>query len=265
MSLNVLTEGEGPPILLLHGFSGTARTWAAQIEALSPHHLVIAPDLLGHGESDAPTEPARYALEHQADDLADLLALLEASAVTVVGYSMGARLALVLALEHADLVARLVVESPSAGIADSVERTRRRDADEHLAADLERDGTAAFVDRWEALPLFANQASLPAERRQRLHMERLRHDAAALAASLRGAGQGVMAPLHDRLREITVATLVIAGGLDPVGLARASVVADGIPGARLAVVPDVGHAPHIEDPDAYRRLIDQFLHQSSSQ
>ena len=80
VSLNVLTEGEGPPVLLLHGFTGTARTWEAQIEALSPHHRVIAPDLLGHGGSDAPTESARYALDRQADDLADLLALLDTTA-----------------------------------------------------------------------------------------------------------------------------------------------------------------------------------------
>ncbi len=265
MSLNVLTEGEGPPVLLLHGFTGTARTWEAQIEALSPHHRVIAPDLLGHGGSDAPTESARYALDRQADDLADLLALLDTTAATVVGYSMGARLALVLALEHPELVAGLVLESPSAGIADPLERAHRHDADERLAAHLERDGIAAFVDRWQALPLFASQASLAADRRERLHAERLCHDPAGLAASLRGAGQGAMTPLQDRLGEIQVATTVIAGALDHVGLERARLVADGIAGARLQIIRGVGHAPHIEDPAAFGRLIDRSLKQSSRQ
>ncbi len=265
MSLNVLTVGAGPPVLLLHGFTGTARTWEAHIDALSTHYRVIAPDLLGHGGSDAPSEPARYTLERQADALADLLALLGATAATVVGYSMGARLALVLALAHPALVARLVLESPSAGIAGPVERAQRRDADERLAADLERDGVEAFVDGWEALPLFASQASMPADRRERLHTERLCHDPAGLAATLRGAGQGAMTPLHDRLGEVTVATLVIAGGLDPMGLERARVVAAGIVGARLEIVPGVGHAPHLEDPDAFGHLIGRFLNQSSRQ
>ncbi len=260
-----MTDGEGPPVLLLHGFTGTAHTWGAQIQALSPRHLVIAPDLLGHGGSEAPPDPARYMLERQADALADLLALLGTVAVTVVGYSMGARLALVLALEHPHLVAGLVLESPSAGIADATARGHRRDADERLAANLERDGVEVFVDDWEAQSLFASQASIPADRRERLHTERLRHDPAGLAASLRGAGQGAMTPLHDRLGEIQVATMVIAGALDPVGSERARVVADGIAGARLEIVPGVGHAPHLEDSGAFGRLIDRFLNQSSRQ
>ena len=118
MSLNVLTAGSGLPMLLLHGFTGTARLWSAQIEAWSASHRVIAPDLLGHGGSEATPDPAVYALDRQADSLADLLALLEATPATVVGYSMGARLALALAIEHPGSVARLILESPSAGIAD---------------------------------------------------------------------------------------------------------------------------------------------------
>jgi len=104
MSFNVSTAGQGPPMLLLHGFTGTANDWQRQIEPWSASHRVITPDLLGHGGSDAPEDPAAYALERQAADLADLLELLEARPATVVGYSMGARLALVLALEHPALV-----------------------------------------------------------------------------------------------------------------------------------------------------------------
>ena len=122
MSLNVLTAGEGPPVLLLHGFTGTARSWAVHIEALAASHRVIAPDLLGHAGSDAPAEPATYALERQAEGLRDLLVLLEVAPVAVVGYSMGARLALVLALTQPQVVERQVLESPSPGIADEADR-----------------------------------------------------------------------------------------------------------------------------------------------
>ncbi len=261
MSLNVLTAGDGPAMLLLHGFSGSARTWDEQVKSWSADRRCIAPDLLGHAGSDAPPDPGSYALPRQADDLAELLHLLDAVPVSVVGYSMGARLALVLALEHRDLVSSLVLESPSAGIADAASRVERTRADERLAADLEREGLEAFAQRWEAQPLFASHAALSSEQRDRLRTERLGHDPVGLAASLRGAGQGVMMPLHERLGEITAPTLVIAGALDPAGLARAGVVAEGIPGARLEIIGRAGHTPHIETPEVFLRLADGHLRQ----
>jgi 2-succinyl-6-hydroxy-2,4-cyclohexadiene-1-carboxylate synthase len=259
MSLNVLTTGEGPPMLLLHGFTGVARSWSAQIEAWSVSHRIIAPDLLGHGGSEAPAEPVEYALERQSADLAELLDLLDAAPATVVGYSMGARLALVFALEQPQAVGRLALESPAAGSADPEARAERRAADGALADDIERDGVEAFVARWEALPLFASQATLPAEVRARQREERLSHSATGLAASLRGAGQGAMTPLHDRLAQIDVPTLVLAGALDPAGLERARAVASGVAAARLEVFADAGHTPHLESPDAFLRITNDFL------
>ncbi len=260
MSLNVRVLGEGPPVLLLHGFTGSARSWDEALEAWAADHRCIAPDLLGHAGSSAPTDPAVYAIDRQAHDVAGLLQLLDAAPASVVGYSMGARLALVLALEHPQAVAALVLESPSAGIADDALRARRRAADERLARDLERDGLAAFVERWDALPLFASHAALRPARRERLRSERLQHQASGLAASLRGAGQGVMAPLHSRLSDIAVPTLVICGELDATGVDRGRAVADGIPGARLAIVAGAGHTPHLETPSAFLRLAGEHLH-----
>ena len=259
MSLNVLTTGDGPPLLLLHGFTGTARTWSAQVEAWSAQHRVIAPDLLGHGGSEAPREPARYALERQAEDLSTLLGLLDATPAAVVGYSMGSRLALALALAHADVVSSLVLESPSAGIADPAARAARREADERLAAILDGDGLETFVDEWQSQPVLAGQAALPPDLRDRLRAERLSHDQHGLAASLRGAGQGAMSPLHDRLGTITCPTLVIAGERDPAGLERARTVAAGIPRARLEIIARAGHTPHLERPDAFTQITTDFL------
>jgi 2-succinyl-6-hydroxy-2,4-cyclohexadiene-1-carboxylate synthase len=259
MSLNVLVAGDGPAMLLLHGFTGSARSWGEHLEAWSVDHRVIAPDLLGHGGSEAPADATRYVLERQADDLAELLRLLDVGHADIVGYSMGARLALVMALAHPGLVERLVLESPSAGITDPVARRARQRADERLARALERDGIEAFVAGWEAQPLFASHAALSADRQRQLRSERLAHDPAALAACLRGAGQGVMAPLHDRLPGIAAPTLVIAGALDAVGAERARSVAAGIARARLEVVAGVGHTPHLEAPGAFFRLAAHHL------
>ena len=139
------------------------------------------------------------------------------------------------------------------------ERRARRAADAALADRLERDGIEAFVDEWERQPVFASHRRLPAATAARLRSERLRNRPAGLAASLRGAGQGVMAPLHDRLAEVRAPTLVIAGALDPAGCARADIIAAAIPDARLVVLAGAGHTPHLETPTAFRSLTLAFL------
>jgi 2-succinyl-6-hydroxy-2,4-cyclohexadiene-1-carboxylate synthase len=257
--LVVQVTGRGPAVLALHGFTGAARTWAPLAAALLDQRRVIAPDLLGHGRSAAPSDPARYALERQADDLSALLAALDAVPADVMGYSMGARLALVLALRHPAVVRGLILESPSAGISDGAERARRRVSDDALAGQLERDGLASFVETWEAQLLFASQSALPHDVRGGLRAERLSHDPRGLAASLRGAGQGVMAPLHARLAAVGCPALVIAGALDPVGSERARLVAAGLPTARLEMIDGAGHAPHLEQPEAFLRLAGEHL------
>ncbi len=198
-------------------------------------------------------------VEATADALAALLARLDAIPADVIGYSFGARVALRLAVEHPAAVHRLVLESPSAGIADPAERTARRVADAALADRIERDGLADFVTAWERSPVFASHAALEPALVARQREIRLASDPAGLAGSLRAAGQGSMEPLHHRLGEVTAPTLVIAGALDAVGRARAEEVAGGIPGARLEIVDAIGHTPHLESPDIFRQLVLDFL------
>jgi len=259
VAYEVDVRGSGPSLLLLHGFTGTARGWEALTEGLAQSHRVIAPDLLGHGRSDAPTDPARYGLERQAADLAALLRRLDATPADVLGYSMGARLAAWLAIDAPDAIERLALESPSAGIVDADARQARRRADERRAAMLEAKGLEAFVDAWEAEPFFASHADLSEAARTRLRAERLSHHPRGLAASLRGAGQGAMEPLHDRLERIDAATLVVAGELDRAGAERAREVAAGIRGARWELVPGAGHMPHLEQPGVFEDLLAHFL------
>src|SRR5665811_1264548 len=119
-------------------------------------------------------------------------------------------------------------------------RVRSSAADDALAGTLERGGIAPFIDAWERTPVLAFEARLGADARAALREIRVAHDPAGLAASLRAAGQGAMEPLHRRLRGIASPTLVIVGADDPVR-DRATAVAAGIPGARLAVIDGAGH------------------------
>ena len=265
----VRLAGSGPALLLLHGFTGAGGSWGELMAAgTAAGFTAIAPDLPGHGGTSwfgaVPTDPgrapdpSRLTVERTAEALPLLLRALGQERAHVVGYSMGARVALRLAVAYPACVARIVLEAPSAGIADTAERSARRAADEALAATLERDGIASFVDAWEAMPVLAGEAALGAGARASLRRIRLGHDPAGLAASLRGAGQGAMEPLHDRLGQVSSPTLVVVGRDDP-ARDRAEAVAAGIPGARLAVIDGAGHAPHLEAPAAFNRLVLDFV------
>lgn len=265
----VRERGHGQPLLLLHGFTGRGSGWGAHATAFARHFRVIVVDLPGHGRT-RPSDPvrgirpARVSVERTADDLVTILAWADAAPAHVLGYSLGARIALRLAIVHPDGVRRLVLESPSPGIAATEERAARRVADAALADRLERDGMETFVDAWERQPIFAGHAAMPAPHATRhpaarLRAERLSNTPAGLALSLRGAGQGSMEPLHDRLASVRMPTLVIAGALDPIGLARAEMVAAYVPGARLEIVPGAGHMPHLESPARFRSLTLDFL------
>jgi len=248
-------DGAGAPLVLIHGFTGAASAWDDLVPGLARTLTVLRPDLLGHGASDAPADPARHAVARQAADLAAALADTGLPPVHLAGYSLGARVALRLALDAPERVASLFLESPSAGIADPAARAVRAADDAARADRLEARGIADFVDAWEALPIFAAERALPAEVRARIRAGRLACDPAGLAASLRGAGQGVSPAVHGEIGRLRLPVTVLAGALDPTGAARAREVAAAIPGARLVVLPDAGHAPHRETPAAWLRAL----------
>jgi 2-succinyl-6-hydroxy-2,4-cyclohexadiene-1-carboxylate synthase len=258
VAYDVHDTGRGSAMLLLHGFAGSSRTWAGVADGLGGDRRLILVDLLGHGGSDAPVSD-RHEVGRQAADIAWLIDGLADGRADVIGYSFGARVALRLAIDSPEHVRRLVLESPSAGIADPAARAARVSADERWAAMLDGGDLETFHEAWEAQPVFASRVALSDEGRGAIRDEHLAATARGLAASLRGAGQGVMAPLHDRLRELRAPTLVVAGALDPVGHDRAAAVASLVPEAQLVAVPDAGHAPHLERPHEFRRIANEFL------
>lgn len=262
LTLNVDLAGDGPALLLLHGFTGAASSWAPLVPKLAAHRRTIAVDLIGHGGSESPPDPERYRMEPCVGDLGALLDALDVARADVLGYSMGGRVALHLAAALPERVRSLVLESSSPGIADPIERAARVAADNALADTIERDGLAAFVDRWERLPLFASQAGLPDETRARLRDQRLRNDPLGLANSLRGMGAGRPAPLWDRLAALGMPALLIAGEMDEKYRAIAAAMARAMPRPRVAIVPAAGHAVHLERPGAFLGAVLQFLDSS---
>ncbi|MFL5624255.1 MAG: 2-succinyl-6-hydroxy-2,4-cyclohexadiene-1-carboxylate synthase [Ktedonobacteraceae bacterium] len=249
----------GPTLVMLHGFTGSAAGWGNHLDTLDAYGWrVIALDLPGHGQSDAPDDPQRYALACcQQDILAALQELgVSRGEAVLLGYSMGGRIALYAAFSG--FFRALILESASPGLEDRVERVQRRLSDEALAASIERDGVQAFVDRWEKLPLFASQNTLPFETREALRRQRLNNRASGLAQSLRGVGTGVQPSLHARLPTLRIPVLLIAGQLDPKFTAIARSMAQALPHAQLRIVPGAGHAVHLERPEEFASLVGDF-------
>lgn len=259
LCLHVETGGDGPPLVLLHGFTGSTETWATLRAAAEKTHTVVAIDLPGHGNSSAPNDPDCYRLTRVADDLARVLDDLSIDRAAILGYSMGGRTALRFAVAHPDRVSALILESMSPGIADASEREARIRSDEDLADAIESDGIEAFIDRWECLPIWDTQKRVSAEARDRLRAQRLENRQEGLANSLRGAGPGHDEPLQGRLGEISTPTLLIAGALDTKYTEIATAMKDAMPNARLTLIPDAGHASHFEQPEAFASAVMAFL------
>lgn len=254
----------GEPVVLLHGFTGSAAGWREVAEALAPTCPVIAIDIVGHGRSDAPADLARYQMRRVVDDLVAVLHALGHERACWLGYSMGARTALQVGVHRPDAVSALVLESGTPGLATAEERADRVRSDEALAQRVEREGVEAFVDYWESIPLFASQRTLPASRQAAIRAGRTANQATGLANSLRGMGTGAQEPLFQRLAEVRVPVLLLAGSLDAKFVAIGQEMARALPDGTMHVLPGVGHAAHLEQPEAFTALVLPFVRRVGS-
>jgi 2-succinyl-6-hydroxy-2,4-cyclohexadiene-1-carboxylate synthase len=239
--------GEGDAVVLVHGFTQSARAWEGIRPALTARHTVIAVDAPGHGESAA-----------IAADLpvgADLMVQAAGAPAGWIGYSMGGRFSLHVALRHPAAVTRLIVVSATGGIDDPGDRAARREADVALAERVQAEGVEAFVRWWLQRPLFA---TLPPE--AAAIESRLTGSAAGLASSLRLAGTGSQEPLWGQLHRLEMPVLVVVGELDNSYVAQGRRLASSIgSNAALAVVEGAGHACHLERPEAFLEIVGPFL------
>ncbi|MFN0094492.1 MAG: 2-succinyl-6-hydroxy-2,4-cyclohexadiene-1-carboxylate synthase [Dehalococcoidia bacterium] len=261
--LSVECQGSGPPIVVLHGFTGSAAN-APLGSRLAVAHTVIAIDAPGHGQSDRPADLDHYRMAQAVEDAVQALRNLGHARAAWLGYSMGGRWALSIAAAHPEAIERLVVIGASPGIAAAEERAARVASDETLAQRILNEGVAAFVDYWENIPLFASQKSLPEAVRARVREGRMRNDAHGLANSLRGMGAGAQEPVFKALPRMAFPALILAGEWDTkyVGIGKDLAVA--LPSARFASIANAGHAAHLENPEGCLALIEPFLTEPSA-
>jgi 2-succinyl-6-hydroxy-2,4-cyclohexadiene-1-carboxylate synthase len=247
--LHVTRTGDGPSVVLLHGFTQSARSWGRLEAALAPGHELVMPDLPGHGDSP----PATGGLGEAAALVGD-----SCGAGSYVGYSLGGRVALHLALARPELVERLVLVGTTAGIEDLYEREERKDADDKLADELTgmgEQGLAGFLDEWLAGPLFAHLTEDQADRESRLA-----NSAYGLASALRHLGTGTQLPVWEEVGMLQMPVLVVAGDADAKFVDAGQRLASAIGrNAVFVLAPNCGHAVPFEQPDAFVALVRAFV------
>lgn len=206
-------------------------------------------DAPGHGDH----QNAKRSLDECASDIASQMV-----PGVLIGYSMGARMALHVALQHPSVVNTLVLISGTPGLHTESERAARRLSDEKLATHIEQVGIDVFIDEWLRQPIFSGLSNSTNQRN-----DRLRNSATGLADSLRFAGTGTQESLWDQLSQLQMAVHVIAGELDAKFTDIANKMHECITRSELTVVASVGHTVHLENPVLTARLLDSIILQSN--
>lgn len=244
--------GVSPALLALHGFTGRGADFASIAPALG--RAVLAPDLPGHGDRHR-----RVAEGCTIGQTVERLRPLLAEAPFVLGYSMGGRVALSLAVAAPRDVKKMVLIGATPGLSTPAERSNRQAADDVRAQRIESIGVSAFLDEWARVPIIATQARIAPMVRCAMRAARRGHRAEGLAASLRGMGTGVMPSLWSRLSEARCPTLLVTGAEDAKfgDIAREMVAR--MPAATHLVIPGAGHCAHLEAPERALPLIAEWL------
>jgi pimeloyl-ACP methyl ester carboxylesterase len=263
------TAGDGPVLLLLHGVTNSSQTWEPVAQELAGAFTVIAPDLLGHGESATPR--GDYSLGAHASGVRDLLTLLGHERATVVGHSLGGGIAMQFAYQFPERCERLVLVS-SGGLGPEVHLLLR---------------AAALPGADYVLPLITSRRLLGAGRGVGGVLQRLRlapgGDLALLAegfASLDNRGSreaflhtvravidpsGQRVSAYDRLGLASLMpSLVVWGENDSIiPVAHGETAHAAMPGSRFVVFPDAGHLPHHADPERFAEELLRFCRETA--
>ena len=254
-ALHFEVVGDGEPIVLLHGFTGTLNTWESIKTYLHGYQLILF-DLPGHGCSKGYTLTTMQACCNQ---LRKQLTEMNIYKFHLVGYSMGGRTAIHFANEFPDMVHSLILESASPGLFSELEQRQRQQNDKDLANYIIQNGIEDFVDYWESIPLFLSQKELSEEKRQQIRNERLSHQPEGLAHSLQSMGTGAQPSFWNDLKQFYMKVLLVTGEKDLKFVNINKNMREKFPNAALTVCKNVGHAVHVENPQIFGKIVEEFL------
>lgn len=248
--------GQGKPVVLLHGFTGSTATWSKLVSIVAVTHQVITIDLPGHGKTKVASPKTML------DCCADIKAIFEQLGIKkahLLGYSMGGRTALSFAMTYPEMVNSLILESASPGLAQETDREDRIKKDRKLAERIITGGVASFVDYWESIPLFKSQKKLPKAVQQTIRAERISQQDEGLAMSLTYMGSGAQPSWWDKLYMLTIPVLLVVGELDLKFVKLNKAMHCLLPRSNLKVVEEAGHAIHVEQFNFFGKIVNEFI------
>jgi 2-succinyl-6-hydroxy-2,4-cyclohexadiene-1-carboxylate synthase len=249
-------HGEGFPVVMLHGFTGSSATWQNFIDKWGSGYQIITVDLPGHGKTRT---PSLRSMEECLQDLNKLFESLGLETFHLLGYSMGGRTALSYTMLYPEQVSTLILESASPGIEDVEEQRQRQKSDEILAKRIKELGVLLFVDYWQDIPLFGSQKRLPSHVQRKLRSERISQTKDGLALSLLAMGTGSQVSLWSSLRNLDMPVLLLVGELDPKFVAINKKMQSKLKSGNLIICEDAGHAIHVEKTETFGKMVIEFL------
>jgi 2-succinyl-6-hydroxy-2,4-cyclohexadiene-1-carboxylate synthase len=244
-----------PPIVLLHGFTGSPESWASVAPALDPDRLLV-PTLVGHDGSPGPESVRSF--DDELDRVAHVIRASGLDRPHVVGYSMGGRVTIGLLVRHPDLFRGATIIGADPGLTDVAQREARARTEEEWARLLEEEGIGTFVATWEAQPVFGTQDRVDDDVLARQRRIRMTHEPLGLARAVRVLGLAAMPDYRPALPTIRTPVRVVAGGDDAKFRILAAETAAGIPGAELRILEGLGHNPVLERPEVIVRLLKEL-------
>jgi 2-succinyl-6-hydroxy-2,4-cyclohexadiene-1-carboxylate synthase len=251
-------ERHHPPLVCLHGFMGAGADWLQIAEVWAHHFFCLMPDLPGHGHNTHLPISQPLDFDVVVQDLQIFLEQLNLDRVSLVGYSLGGRIALYAALKFPQKIRALVLESCHAGITDEQTRRDRAEVDDQQAEALLAQGMETFVEQWYELDLFSTLKSHP-----RLLMEikaqRKKNDPRWVAKIIKELSPGRQPPLWEKLGLLPMPVLLIAGGLDSKYAELVVKMGKQMPEATVEIIPEVGHNVHLENPAQFAEVVTVFL------
>jgi 2-succinyl-6-hydroxy-2,4-cyclohexadiene-1-carboxylate synthase len=256
------TIGNGPKKLLwLHGFTGTGNNFKEALTFFENHeaYTFILLDFLGHGNSSIPVDFGRYSMENTVEDIKVILDKMGIAKISLLGYSMGGRVALAFTATYPSYVEKLVLESASPGLRTEEERLDRIKADKRLAERILHDGLEDFVEYWMNIPLFQTQKLLSDDRQLQIKEQRLQNSPVGLANSLSGLGTGSQPSYWEKLEDCRVKVLLLAGEEDTKFVLIAEKMKRLMKNAQFVKISGAGHAIHVEQPRKFGKIVSEFL------
>ena len=248
-------SSQNPRILFLHGFLGSLQDWEAIIGKFQQNFFCVSVDLPGHGNTPNPVK--NYSFAETGDDLANFLTEMNFAPVSVIGYSMGGRLALYLALQHLYLINKIVLESTSPGLPTARERINRAANDNALAEKMVKMDFGLFLQDWYNQPLFDSLRRHPDF--EMLLKNRQRNDPGEMAKALISLGTGKQPSLWKFLPQNKIPMLLLVGELDDKYRRIAGQMCEKCSFCSMKVIKDAGHNIHFEKPDEFANSCLDFL------